>query len=216
MISRLAGRAGVWTLCRLNRSQSRRDCITQPGQSRRDCITQPGQSRRDCITQPGQSRRDYITQPSQSRRDWIIQPRVARRALPWELRRRESQPCKGCITAPTGSFRPPYRNLWPGSSSMPSSSPNSHTTNGMCGIERGEGDERCNPFRVECISALAPQGSARRATLGSVISSFQDRGPRRMSKLQGRAADCEPYLPARQSNHPSIHQSITPILHTSL
>ncbi len=183
MTSRLVGRAGVWTFCRLNRSQSRRDCITPPSQSRRDCITPP---------------------------------RVARRALPWELRRRESQPCKGCITAPTGSFRPPYRNLWPGYSSMPSSPLNSHTTNGMCGIERGEGDERCNPFRVECISASAPQGSARRATLGSVISSFQDRGPRKMSKLQGRAADCEPYLPAHQSNNPFLHHSNTPTLHTSL
>jgi hypothetical protein len=85
---------------------------------------------------------------SQSRRDCITQPRVARRALPWELRRTEPQPCKGCITAPT--------------------------TNGMCGVARGEGDKRGNPFRVECVSASASQGSARRATLGSAISSFQD------------------------------------------
>jgi hypothetical protein len=100
---------GVWTFCSLKRSQSRRDCITQP--------------------------------------------RVARRALPWEPRRRESQPCKGCITPP---------------------------------IERCETDERRNPFRVECIWSSASQGSARRATLGSVISSLQDGSPRQMSKAQSR------------------------------
>jgi hypothetical protein len=95
----------------------------------------------------------------------------------------EPQPCRGCIIAPTGSFWPPCRNLQAGFSSIM----NWHTTNGLCGIERYDGDERCNPFRVEGIAASASQGSARRATLGSVISSFQDGSPPEMSKLQGQA-----------------------------
>jgi hypothetical protein len=33
------------------------------------------------------------------------------------------QPCKGCITAPTGPFSPPCRNHWPGFSCIPSSPP---------------------------------------------------------------------------------------------
>ncbi len=41
-------------------------------------------------------------------------------------------------------------------------------------------------FRVEWISPTVSQGSARRATLGSVISSLQDGGPK-TSKVQVQA-----------------------------
>ena len=54
----------------------------------------------------------------------------------------------------------------------------------MCGIACREADKECNPFRVKCIPVSPSQGSAPRATLGSVIASLQDEAARKMSKLQ--------------------------------
>jgi hypothetical protein len=84
-----------------------------------------------------------------------------------------SQPCKGWIIISNNPFRPSCRKTRARFSSVSKW----HTTNRRRGIVRRAADERCNPFRVRGIHVATSQGSARRATLGSVISSLQDEEP---------------------------------------
>jgi hypothetical protein len=76
------------------------------------------------------------------------------------------QPCKGCIGTFEHSCSPrPDRRL-----------------------------EAATPSGLWVLPRVRTQGSAPRATLGSVISSFQDWGPRKVSKLQPQACGLRYYL----------------------
>ena len=59
--------------------------------------------------------------------------------------------------------------------------------NSLCGIDRREGGRSMQPFQGWCLHPSHTQGSSCLATLGSVISSFQDGVPRKMAKLRGQA-----------------------------